>query len=107
MVCIRRSIARLAGHKESGISDYTSFFFLPFYEAFSRVAMIGDQQQDVHEGQNNGAVEPENDVEALLAGVDFQQPQVGMGEQQIDDLQQQGLHFEDINDDRGFQQQPP
>ena len=55
--------------------------------------MVEDQQQDVHEGQDTGAVEPENDVEALLAGGGFQQPQAGRGEQQVDDLQQQGLHF--------------
>ena len=103
MVCISASIARLAGHRDSRISGYTSSFFLPFFSTWlfsTEMHMIGAQQQDVHEEQNNEAVEPENDVEALLAGVDFQQPRMGMGEQQVDDYQEQ--QFADVNYDRGF-----
>ena len=72
--------------------------------------MIGAQHQDVHEEQNDGVEEdrePENDVEALLAAVDFQQPQLGMGGQQIDDQHYQEQQFGGINYDRDFQQQPP
>ena len=72
--------------------------------------MIGAQQQGVHEEQNDEVEdygEPENDLEALLAAGDFQQPQLWMGGQQRDEQLYQGQQFGGINYDRDFQQQPP
>ena len=50
--------------------------------------MIGLRDRDIQEGQNDGVVEykePDNEVGAIFKSMDFQQPQMGMGGQQLDD----------------------
>ena len=72
--------------------------------------MIGAQQQHVHEehsDEDQEDVEQGNDVEALLAAVDFQQPQMGMGGQPRNDQHYQEQQFGGINYDRDFQQRSP
>ena len=72
--------------------------------------MIGLRDRDIQEGQNDGVVEykePDNEVGAIFKSMDFQQPQMGMGGQQLDDQHYQWQHFGGINYDRDFQQQPP
>ena len=86
--------------------------FLPFFLRgfFTELRMIGAPQQEAREEQKDGVevYEPENDVEALLAAIDFQQPQMRMAEQQqVDDQWNQGQQYGSINYDRDFQQQPP
>ena len=111
MVCLNCSFATLAGHKEKRNRGYTSFLFYLFFTGlfFTELRMIGAQQQDVYEEQYDEVKdygEPENDLEALLAAVDFQQPQLEMGGQQRDVQIYQGQQFGGVNYDRDFQQQP-